>query len=127
MLEGDFRFRTLLEWSRWQDEKLDGMIASCGDGALFSDDGVEIFEVSTAKAGEKLGSGRLSLFKDRLELPGGITLPGSEISGIAIRGANSCFIGTGDGRVYQLNPKPDCCTQKYVMACRKLGYIDIAV
>ena len=127
MLDGDFRFKTLLEWSRWQDEKLDGIIASCGNEALFSDDEVEILEVSMAKTGEKLGSGRLSLFKDRLELPGGIVLPGNEISGIAIRGANSCFIGTGDGRVYQLNPKADCCMQKYVMACRKLGYIDIAV
>ncbi|MBQ6371883.1 MAG: 1-acyl-sn-glycerol-3-phosphate acyltransferase [Oscillospiraceae bacterium] len=127
LLEGAFRFKTLPEWSRWQYEKLDEIIAGCGDDAIFTDDGVEIMEVSMARSGVRLGSGRLRLFRDRLELPGNIVIPGSEISGIAIRGANSCFIGTGDGKVYQLNPKADCCMEKYVEACRKLGYIDIAV
>ena len=127
LLEGAFRFKTLPEWSRWQYEKLDEIIAGCGDDAIFTDDGVEIMEVSMARSGVRLGSGRLRLFRDRLELPGNIVIPGSEISGIAIRGANSCFIGTGDGKVYQLNPKADCCMEKYVEACRTLGYIDIAV
>lgn len=127
MLEGDFRFQTVLEWSQWQDELLDGLIAGCGEEALFSDEGVEVLEVSTAKKGTPLGRGRMSLYKDRLELPGDIVIPGSAIAGISIRGANSGFVGTADGRVFQLNPRPDCCMQKYVMACRKLGYIDIAV
>ncbi len=127
LLEGDFRFKTILEWSRWQDDLLDSVIAGCGDGAIFSDEGAELLEVSMAKKGTKLGSGSVSLYKDRLELPGGIVIPGSEISGIAIRGANSCFIGTSEGKVFQLNPKADCCMEKYVLACRKLGYIDIAV
>ena len=127
MLEGDFRFTTLLEWSRWQDGLLDGMIAGSADEALFSDDGVELLEISSGKSGTKLGSGRISLFRDRLELPGGLVIPGKEISGLSIRGANACFVGTSDGRVYQVNPQNDCCMQKYVMACRKLGYIDIAV
>ena len=126
-LEGDFRFSTLLEWSQWQDGVTDRLIAESGEEALFSDDGVEMLEISSAKTGREIGRGRISLFKDRLELPGGIVIPGSEISGVAIRGANECFIGTSDGRSFQLNPEGNACMEKYAVACRKLGYIDIAV
>lgn len=127
VFEGDFRFKTVLDWARWQEEKLDGLIAGCSDEAIFTDEGAELMEISTAKKGRKLGRGRVSLFKDRLELPGGIVIPGGQIAGMSIRGANSCFVGAADGRVFQLNPQAHCCMQKYIMACRKLGYIDIAV
>ena len=127
LLEGDFRFSTIPEWSRWQDGLIDGIIAESSDEPVFSDDGVELQEISSAKEGKKLGRGRVTLFRDRLELPGGIVIPGSEISGMSIRGANECFVGTSDGRSFQLDPEGNICMQKYVVACRKLGYIDIAV
>lgn len=127
MLEGDFRFNTLLEWSHWQNGLIDGIIEAKTDGPIFSDDGVELQEIASAKEGKKLGRGKVSLFRDRLELPGGIVIPGIEISGVSIRGANECFVGTSDGRSFQLNPERNGCMQKYVVACRKLGYIDIAV
>ena len=127
LLEGDFRFSTMPEWSRWQDGLIDAIIAENSDEPVFSDDGVELQEISSAKEGKKLGIGRLALFRDRLELPGGIVIPGSEISGMSIRGANECFVGTSGGRSFQLDPEGNICMQKYVVACRKLGYIDIAV
>ena len=127
ILEGGFRFSTIPDWSGWQDGVIDSIIAGCGDGPIFTDEGADLMEITTAREGKKLGRGRVSLFRDRLELPGGIVIPGSEISGVSIRGANECFIGTSEGKTYQLDPEGSCCMQKYVAACRKLGYIDIAV
>ena len=126
-LEGDFRFQTVREWAVWQEEKLKELIAKAGNGPIFSDDGLDLLEVTTAKRGNKLAVGRVTLYADRLELPGGIVLPTEQIGGLSIRGSSVLFIGTTEGKVYQLIPRGVCNTEKYVLACRSLGYIDIAV
>ncbi len=126
-LEGDFRFRTIRDWAVWQKEELAKRIDASGNGPIFSDDGMKLIEVTTAKKGTVLGTGRITLYADRLELPAGITIPAGEISGMSIRGASVLFTGTSEGKVYQVIPQGVRNTQKYVLACRHLGLIDIAV
>ena len=46
---------------------------------------------------------------------------------MSIRGASVLFVGTSDGKVYQVIPQGVRNTQKYILACRRLGLIDIAV
>ncbi|MCQ2557771.1 MAG: hypothetical protein MJ135_01505, partial [Oscillospiraceae bacterium] len=54
-------------------------------------------------------------------LPGGITLPISEIVGMSLRGATDLYIGTLNGNHFQLKTAKVRNTVKYVEACRFLG------
>lgn len=126
-LEGDFRFNCVRDWACWQEENLQDLIDAAGENAIFTDRDLRLLEVTTARRGTEMGTGSLTLYADRLELPGGITVPLKEISGMSIRGASVLFVGTSGGHVYQLIPRGVCNTEKYVLACRRMGVIDIAV
>jgi len=116
----DMVFDSVRDWNLWQREKIGKLCLNAGDGVIFEDGGLELFSVETGRRAVPLGRGSLRLFRDALELPGGVTLPVKKITGISVRGASDLFIGSG-GSNYQLCCGGVCCTSKYVTACSCLG------
>lgn len=114
-------FDNVRDWNLWQTEKLNGLCDHAGAEAIFTDGGLELYSVHTAKALEQIGRGELRLYRDRLELPAGVSLPLESITGMALRGPSDLFIGTADGSSFELHSDGVCCTQKYLLACRHLG------
>ena len=122
-LRGGFGFTSVSEWVRWQDGIIRQLCEEAGEGTLFSDDEVEVLDVESGKNSRVVGRGRLKLFRDRIELPGGISIPGAEIGGMSIRGDSVLFIGTSEGKNYQLRSGRVLNAFKYIIACRRLGFI----
>ena len=119
--DGELPFNDVCTWNRWQDEQIEKHIASAGNGVIFSDGEIELEDIETAKRAKSLGTGAVTLYADRLELPAGITVPLGEIGGMALQGAERLYLSTADGRHYLLRPKKRCCTVKYLTACGMLG------
>jgi len=121
-LEGEeLLFDNIRDWCARQDERLRALCEEAGNGPIFRDDAFDLYRVETARRLEKAGSGELRLFRDRLELPGGVTLPIPSISGMSLRGPSDLFIGTGEGDSYEVHTDEVRCTLKYLQACRLLG------
>ena len=99
-LSGDWPFTTLHEALDWQSEQLRRTCESAGEEPIFTDSTMLCHEVETATGLTLMGQGSMSLYKDRLCLPG-ITLPLEDIRGISIRGAQNIYFGT-DKNTYQL-------------------------
>lgn len=115
-------FDTVRDWYRWQTEKLHALCDEAQDAEpIFSDGGLELYAVHTAKGLEPIGRGELRLFRDHLELPTGISLPLKSITGMALRGPSDLFLGTAGGNSFEVHAEGVCCTQKYLQACRYLG------
>lgn len=114
-------FTEISPWNDWQTEKIFVLCDEAGDGVIFSDDAMELRQVDSAKGSVLVGKGTMKLYRDRLELPGGITLHKDEISGMALRGASDMYIGTFDGRNYELHTGKVRCTLKYLTAASRLG------
>ena len=103
-LEGDWPFTTLRQVLDWQKEQLRQLCDNATDAPLFTDRAMDCSEVETAAGLTPVGQGDMSLYKDRLCLPG-ITLPLEDIRGISIRGAQNIYFGT-DKNTYQVtSPK----------------------
>ena len=122
LLGGQFRFDNIRDWGRWQSKKLQNMLAAVPpDALIFSDSGFDLYRVHSSKGAELIAQGEVHLYHDVLELPGGITLPISEIVGMSLRGATDLYIGTLNGNHFQLKTAKVRNTVKYVEACRFLG------
>ena len=113
-------FDTVRDWNVWQDEKIALLCESAGDGEIFSDGGMELYEVQSGRDMKKLGEGEMRLYRDRLLLPGGVELPAGKITGMSLRGQKDLFIGFGSTHYLVRSPYVRC-TQKYAAACAKLG------
>lgn len=117
---GGLPFTTVKEWNAWQEEQLREYIAAHREGLVFSDDGIELTEVQSGRGGTVLGTGELRLYGDRMELPGGISVPLGEITGMSMQGAMKLFLSTDDHH-FQLLPAQTRCMLKYLTACGLLG------
>lgn len=117
----DAVFTEVPAWNAWQDEQIAALCSTAGDSAIFSDDEIQLRQVQTAKGSTLLGTGSMTLYRDRLILPGGVTLTIDEISGMALRGCQDLYIGTADGRSYEIHTEKIRCTLKYLTAASKLG------
>lgn len=113
-LSGDSPFSTLREALAWQTEELKKLIDKTGNEAIFTDDSMFCHEVETAEGLIAVGQGSMSLYKDRLCLPG-ITLPLEDIRGISIRGSQNIYFGT-DKNTYQITSKEVRNTLRYLQA-----------
>jgi 1-acyl-sn-glycerol-3-phosphate acyltransferase len=113
-------FDNIRQWKLWQDEKIAALCREKSSGEIFSDTGMELYEVATGRGMKKLGGGEVRLYRDRLVLPGGTELPTAGITGMSLRGQKDLFIGCG-GRHYLLRTPLVRCTEKYLEACACLG------
>lgn len=123
-LKGSFGYDTVSDWASWQDTVIDSLCTSESAEAIFCDDGLQLMSVESAKDSRRLAVGKLKLFRDRLELPGGLSVPSKNVGGMSIRGDSVLFIGTTDGAHYQLTSCRVFNAQKYLLACRRLGFIN---
>jgi len=117
----DFSYTTLTEWNNWQTERIHALCDEAGDSAVFEDSGWLLRRVHSGKSVERIAEGEVRLFRDRLELPGGISLPIGFISGMSLRGPVVLYIGTGDGDHYELRGCETSNVLKYLTACAYLG------
>ena len=118
---GELPFDNVRSWNVWQTQKLQELCDAAGDGPIFTDSGFDLYRVHTARSLERVGSGELRLYRDRLELPGGISLPLGSIAGMSLRGPSDLFIGTADASSFEVHSDDVRCTLKYLLACRYLG------
>ena len=88
---------------------------------IFSDEGLELYSVQSGRSSELIGRGAITLFRDHLELPGGISLPIGEITGMSLRGPTDLYIGSANGSSFLLRTHLALCTHKYLSACVMLG------
>jgi hypothetical protein len=113
-------FDNIRAWNLWQEEKISTLCDDAGDRVIFTDSGMELYSVASGRGTKKLASGELRLYRDRMELPGGASLPVSKISGMSLRGQKDLFIGCGEEH-YLLKTPLVRCTVKYLIACIHLG------
>ena len=116
----DMIFDNVRDWNYWQDGKIEELCREAGEEPIFQDDGVELFSVTTGRGARSLGRGSITLYRDRLEMSGGVVIPLCELTGMSIRGASDMFIGVS-GDSYQVCADGVCCTAKYLTACSYLG------
>lgn len=126
-LEGGFGFRTLREWGLWQEQLVEDRCAAAGDEPIFTEDNVDLYDVESAKGSTAVANGTLSLYRDRIVLPDGSELSAADISGMSVMGASILFLGTGSGRILELRSEKIFCAVKYVIAGRKLGFVQLGV
>lgn len=116
-----FPFDNIPDWGEWQDYQLSKLCRDAGDSPIFSDDNLSLYAVSSAKSSELIAQGSITLYKDHIELPGDITIPVNEITGMSLRGATDLYIGTANGSNFEVKAQNILCTKKYLDACMKLG------
>lgn len=119
--ENGFPFENVAEWYHWQLDELQDYCQAAKENAIFTDSGFALYRVHAAKSSELIAQGELSLYKDRLDLPGDVTIPLSDLSGMSLRGASDLYIGTANGSNFVLKASHISNTKKYLDACIALG------
>lgn len=121
-LGGDPPFPDVRGWNRWQTKQLEKLCREAKEGEpIFSDSGLELYSVQSGRSSELLGRGDITLYHDRLELPGELSLPIGSITGMSLRGPTDLYIGTANGSSFLLKTHLSLCTHKYLSACSLLG------
>ena len=106
-------FRTIAEWDAWQKKELRAMYESAApDQLLFADDQLAFKQILSGHGEQRLGSGRLEQYPDRIVFRGqSIAL--SEIESLALVQANTVLFSTRS--VYcELKTKKDINLRKYL-------------
>lgn len=121
-LGGDPPFPDVRGWNRWQTKQLEKLCREAKeDEPIFSDSGLELYSVQSGRSSELLGRGDITLYRDRLELPGELSLPIGSITGMSLRGPTDLYIGTANGSSFLIKTHLSLCTHKYLSACSLLG------
>ncbi len=63
----------------------------------------------------------MALYRDHLELPGSVSLPMDQITGMSLRGPTDLYIGSANGSSFLVRTHLNLCTHKYLSACSLLG------
>ncbi len=104
-------FKNTLEWDKWQTEKMQNLAETLGEEAAFSDPEQSLWH-QTGHEQTQVAAGRLSLFRDRLEL-GGKIIPISEISQISMFGREH-VVFTAAGNTYEIKSPFSRSGRKYM-------------
>ena len=118
-LSGGFRggnvpFANPLQWARWQTERIRLLCERAGDGLIFEDGGYEIYNLR--EDAERIGTGGLHLYRDRLELPTGIAVPIEDIVSLRLVGSSGLALETLRGSRFELKTIRPVCAEKYLTA-----------
>ena len=113
-LEGeDAPFDNLTEWDAAQTEALCALADAAGGAPIFSDDGMDLYEVFPDTHTEALvGHGSMTLYADRLECCGE-SFPLPELGGFALLRAQTVDFNAG-GRCFEVRSSEVRCTRKYM-------------
>ena len=116
----------LRDWNLWQQSEIRRLCDEAeGDAVIFSDGDMRTLLVDKGRRAQELGRGEMALRRDRLELPG-LALPLSEITGIALRGAQDIYFGTRSGN-YQVVCHSPRCTVRYLTAISHINGVTYGV
>ncbi len=118
-------FDELRAWVRWQDSEIRRMCEESGSSPVFTDSTVRVEEVAAARSSVVLGSGDMTLYRDRLELPG-VTVPLARLTGMSIMGAQTLFLSMDD-RSFSVTSPVVRCMVKYLTACTILTGKELGV
>lgn len=119
---GDTPFPDVRSWNRWQDKQIEKLCREAKEEQpIFSDENLELYSIQTGRSSELVARGELTLYRDHLELPGGISLPVGQITGMSLRGPTDLYVGTANGSSFLLRTHLTLCTHKYLTACAILG------
>lgn len=113
---GDFPFRFMLDWYRYQEDFVNGLDTLSMTREPITQDSCSLFEVALYSKKKHLADDvQLTLFGDRLELTGGVTktFAFAEIHTITILGKNKLNVYHGD-MVYQIQGSPRFNAVKYL-------------
>ncbi|MCR5664969.1 MAG: 1-acyl-sn-glycerol-3-phosphate acyltransferase [Oscillospiraceae bacterium] len=116
---GGTPFGDVREWSLWQDERLPGLIEAAGEGPIFEDGGLELFSLRGGED-ERVGSGGLHLYRDRLELPTGVAVPLEELVSLRLSGTDGLRLETRRGSRFEVSRIKPFCALKYLRAIETL-------
>jgi len=120
--ENDFPFANVRDWAKWQAGVIEEKCLSAQDEEIiFTDDGFELYKIQSGKGRSLLAQGEIVLYKDRFDLPGNLSIPLSDISGMSMQGPINLYIGTSNGNSFMLHTDKICSTEKYLEACSLLG------
>ncbi len=109
---GDVPYDNITDWDRAQTEALLAL-ADGADGPIFSDSGMVLREIlPDAHDDRVLGSGDMTLWRDRLECCGQ-TFPLAELDGFSLHGPQTVDLSSG-GRSYEISSPEVRCTRKYM-------------
>ena len=110
-------FDNVLDWNLWQNGRIREKCENADDRPIFSDSFISISEVRSGESAEYIGTGTLTMYRDRLVLPNGAELPINSISGMALRGPQDLYLSSGKVN-YILKSSEIRCTHKYLEACK---------
>lgn len=117
-------FETVLDWDRWQtrfmQEFLENTRETPDSEPLFYDDGQSLFRVDRCGDNTPEGAGRLSMYRDRMEISGGSVFPLKDITNMAIHGGKVLIFSTVDGSHYEVKNTEPRSARKYLLAYRLL-------
>lgn len=127
-LTGGFRgggvpFADLREWSRWQEGRIRLLCEAAGEGPIFEDEGFELY-VQQPGGAERVGSGGLQLYRDRLELPTGVAVAIGEIESLRLGGSSRLLLKSKRGSRFELDTVRAVCAAKYITALDILKEIE---
>ncbi len=112
-LTGDFPFDNVLDWDRYQLERLrERAQKAAPETVLFSDDGFALRELSADHRAERVAGGALSMSKASLRC-GGAVFPLADVAQMSMFG-RAALVFTANGRHYELRPETVKCTRKYL-------------
>ena len=115
----DAPFDNVTEWDAAQTAELLALADAAGDAPIFSDDGMDLFEVFPDTHTETpLGSGSMTLYADRLECCGQV-FQLSDLSGFALLRAQIVDFSS-DGRCFEVRSAQVRCTRKYMTVIEHL-------
>lgn len=109
---GGLPFDNVLDWDRWQAERMLEWTRSAGPAPLASDEGIVLDEVSDGRGLQRRGCGTLRVFADRFELAGE-TFPFADVTGIGLSGPQSIELSCA-GRHWFISCPRVCNLRKYV-------------
>ncbi|MBQ1576903.1 MAG: 1-acyl-sn-glycerol-3-phosphate acyltransferase [Oscillospiraceae bacterium] len=119
---GDAPFPDVRSWNRWQDKQIEKLCHEAkADEPIFSDENLELYSIQSGRSSEFVARGDLVLYADHLELPGGVSVPIGQITGMSLRGPTDLYVGTANGSSFLLRTHLSLCTHKYLTACAMLG------
>ncbi len=104
-------FNTVLEWDKWQEEQLKGLIFTPSNTPIFSDENISLYKINFNHEETLITKGKLILFSDRIVI-GEWEKPITSISEIAIHGREKLVFSSGKD-YFELKSQDIFCARKY--------------